>query len=86
MTHLPQLAGYGDQHLYVHKRIVGDRTVTEVERLQDSGRERELAGMLGTITEKTQASAREMLIASQEDKDGRIRDQFPMASPGVASS
>ncbi len=72
VTHLPQLAGYGDQHLYVHKRIVGDRTVTEVERLQGSDRERELAGMLGAITEKTQASAREMLLASQEGKDGKI--------------
>lgn len=68
VTHLPQLAGYGDQHLHVYKDIAGDRTVTQVECLQDSDRERELAGMLGTITDRTQASAREMLIASQEDK------------------
>jgi DNA repair protein RecN (Recombination protein N) len=68
VTHLPQLAGYGDQHLHVHKGVVGERTITEVERLVDTDRVRELAGMLGNITDKTQASAHEMLNASKETK------------------
>jgi DNA repair protein RecN (Recombination protein N) len=68
VTHLPQLAGYGDQHLHVQKGVLGDRTVTEVQRLDDAERIRELAGMLGTVTDKTQASAREMLVASQQAK------------------
>jgi DNA repair protein RecN (Recombination protein N) len=65
VTHLPQLASYGDLHLRVQKGIVGDRTVTGVETLAGESRELELAGMLGTVTDKTRASAHEMLAASQ---------------------
>jgi DNA repair protein RecN (Recombination protein N) len=68
VTHLPQLASYGDQHLRVQKGIVDDRTVTDVQSLEGSEREQELAGMLGTITDRTLASAREMLVASQAEK------------------
>jgi DNA repair protein RecN (Recombination protein N) len=71
VTHLPQLASYGDQHLYVRKGIVGDRTVTAVQPLEREAREQEIAGMLGAVTEGTRASAREMLLASQEGKDSR---------------
>jgi DNA repair protein RecN (Recombination protein N) len=68
VTHLPQLAGYGDLHLQVTKGVVGDRTVTEVRSLDADGREREIAGMLGTVTVQTRASAREMLEASEKHK------------------
>jgi len=64
VTHLPQLASYGDRHLMVRKGIVGDRTVTSVQDLEGADREQELAGMLGALTDKTRASAREMLAAS----------------------
>jgi DNA repair protein RecN (Recombination protein N) len=72
VTHLPQLAGYGDLHLLVRKGIVGDRTVTQVRALEGPEREREIAGMLGVITDQTQASAREMLAASRYDKLHRV--------------
>jgi DNA repair protein RecN (Recombination protein N) len=68
VTHLPQLASYGDRHLYVRKGVVGDRTVTIVQPVDGEGREQEIAKMLGTVTARTRASAREMLAASQEDK------------------
>lgn len=68
VTHLPQLASYGDLHLMVRKGIVGDRTVTAVQELCGPDREQELAGMLGVLTDKTRASAREMLAASDEAK------------------
>jgi len=68
VTHLPQLASYADLHLQVSKGIVDERTVTGVQRLQEDALEREIAGMLGAITDRTQASAREMLAASQADK------------------
>ena len=77
VTHLPQLAGYGDLHIQVRKGVVGDRTVTRVDCLQGEEREREIAGMLGAVTDRTQASAREMLAASQEDKQQKAR-----AGPG----
>jgi DNA repair protein RecN (Recombination protein N) len=69
VTHLPQLASYGDQHLYVRKVIVGDRTVTTVKPLEGKARVLEIAGMLGAVTDRTQASAHEMLAASQREKD-----------------
>ncbi len=72
VTHLPQLASYGDQHLMVRKGIVGDRTVTAVQELHDGEREQELAGMLGALTDKTLASAREMIAASDESKGQRL--------------
>jgi DNA repair protein RecN (Recombination protein N) len=68
VTHLPQLASYGDLHLQVSKGIVGDRTVTAVRCLEGDDRAREVASMLGTVTDQTEASAREMLSASQAQK------------------
>ncbi len=70
VTHLPQLASYADRHLQVRKGIVGERTVTNVHSLAGDEREQELAGMLGALTEQTRASAREMIAASQSDKQG----------------
>jgi DNA repair protein RecN (Recombination protein N) len=68
VTHLPQLASYGDLHLKVQKGIVADRTVTEVSSLQGAERAEELAAMLGVASDQTLASAREMLEASRKDK------------------
>jgi DNA repair protein RecN (Recombination protein N) len=68
VTHLPQLAAYGDLHLQVRKGVVDGRTLTLVSSLQGGELEQELAGMLGARTERTQASAREMLVASRMDK------------------
>jgi DNA repair protein RecN (Recombination protein N) len=68
VTHLPQLASYGDLHLRVQKGIVGDRTVTGVQALVGEERERELAGMLGNVTARTRSSASEMLALSQRCK------------------
>jgi DNA repair protein RecN (Recombination protein N) len=68
VTHLPQLAGYGDLHLKVSKGVVGDRTVTGVRSLDAADREREIAGMLGAVTIQTRASAQEMLEASEKHK------------------
>jgi DNA repair protein RecN (Recombination protein N) len=68
VTHLPQLASYGDLHLHVRKGVVGDRTLTSVRPLSGQTREQEIAGMLGAVTDRTRASAREILAASQKDK------------------
>jgi len=68
VTHLPQLAAYGDLHLQVRKGVVGDRTVTGVQALEGEAREQEIAGMLGVLTERTSAIAREMLQASGAQK------------------
>jgi len=68
VTHLPQLAAYGDTHLKVEKRIVGERTTTAVTALGDGDRVAELAAMLGGDTESIRHSVAEMLEEVQREK------------------
>lgn len=64
ITHLPQLAGFGDVHFHVTKQIVEQRTVTQVLRLEGEARIRELALMLGTQGEAALQGARDILKQS----------------------
>jgi DNA repair protein RecN (Recombination protein N) len=68
VTHLPQLAGFGDVHFKVAKRVVGERTVTMVQQLTEEERLEELASMLGTATTVTRRSAQELLEQVSEVK------------------
>ncbi|TES91472.1 MAG: DNA repair protein RecN, partial [Anaerolineales bacterium] len=61
ITHLAQLAGFGEQHLKVDKVVQGDRTVTVVKGLKKRDRLMELAQMLGEVSEGTLQSANEIL-------------------------
>lgn len=63
VTHLPQLAALATTHLLISKSERTGRTYTAVEQLDREGRKRELARIIGgsQITEKTLASAEEML-------------------------
>jgi DNA repair protein RecN (Recombination protein N) len=61
VTHLPQLAAFGDQHYKVTKELVDDRTHTEVIPLVGSERRNELAQMLGPVGEGTLQSIDEIL-------------------------
>jgi DNA repair protein RecN (Recombination protein N) len=63
VTHLPQVASQGHQHLRVLKLSDGKTTRTSLAPLTGDERVRELARMLGgvQITEKALAHAREML-------------------------
>ncbi len=61
VTHLPQLAAFGDQHFRVQKIIQGERTYTQVEELSGEQRLLELSQMLGEIGEGTLRSAQELL-------------------------
>lgn len=64
ITHLPQLAAFGEQHFQVQKRTQDGRTLTLVEDLAGEARLKELAHMLGELSEGTLHSAREMLQAA----------------------
>jgi DNA repair protein RecN (Recombination protein N) len=72
VTHLPQIAVFGDRHLKVSKQIEEGRTRFLVDTVERAEREREIARMLGgiKITKKTLAHAREML---QEKAPTEIR-------------
>jgi DNA repair protein RecN (Recombination protein N) len=61
VTHLPQLAAFGELHLQVQKTIEQGRTTTQVIPLEKDARITELALMMGTISEGTRRSARELL-------------------------
>jgi DNA repair protein RecN (Recombination protein N) len=61
ITHLPQLAAFGEQHFQVEKLVQSGRTVTLVKPLQGEERLRELAQMLGSVSKGTMQSARELL-------------------------
>ena len=63
VTHLPQVAAQGHQHLQVSKSADKKTVQTAMSRLDANGRVDEIARMLGgvKITEQTLAHAREML-------------------------
>jgi DNA repair protein RecN (Recombination protein N) len=67
VTHLPQVAAQGHQHVRVLKLTEGARTRTALAALADSARVEELARMLGgvEITARARAHAREMLSQAE---------------------
>ena len=63
ITHLPQIAKFGDHHFRISKQVSGGRTRTTIERLVETERVKEIARMLGgeKITRATLDHAHEML-------------------------
>jgi DNA repair protein RecN (Recombination protein N) len=74
VTHLPQLAAFGDQHWQVQKAIVDGRTLTRVELLQGDAQLLELSQMLGEVGEGTLRSAHEILQAARRMAKGETPD------------
>lgn len=69
ITHLPQIAAYGDAHLYVAKEVSDGVTVSTVKALNESGRVEELSRMLtgGASTAATSRQhAQELLQAARK--------------------
>jgi len=66
VTHQPQVAACGDQHLLASKSKQLNATATRVETLDKKAKVEEVARMLGglVISEKTRSHAREMLARS----------------------
>ncbi|GAA5186268.1 DNA repair protein RecN [Ferrimonas gelatinilytica] len=64
VTHLPQVAGNGHQHMFVSKQTQGRSTETQMLPLQGEARIDELARLLGgdVITDNTRANASELLV------------------------
>lgn len=61
VTHLPQLAAYGNQHYRVYKEVRDGRTLTHVMNLEDAERITELANMFGGESQANRVAARETL-------------------------
>ena len=72
VTHLPQVASYGDLHFKVSKRVDGDRTSVKVEELEAGDRVEEVARMLAgkKITDTSLSHARELIAGSARKRRG----------------
>ncbi|KAB8144878.1 DNA repair protein RecN [Chloroflexia bacterium SDU3-3] len=84
ITHLPQVAAFGDSHYAIAKQVLGSsaegnqRTRTKISQLSDDQRVDEIAAMLDgvPISEHSRNSAREMLERADQFKQ-RIRSSTP---------
>jgi DNA repair protein RecN (Recombination protein N) len=63
VTHLPQVAAQGHQHLFVRKQQTRNSTRTCIDQLDDNARVQEVARMLGGVdlTDESLAHARKLL-------------------------
>lgn len=66
VTHHPQVAAYGNLHLYINKKIVDDKMTTNVITLESNKRIEELARMLAgeNISDEARAAAKKLLLGS----------------------
>lgn len=70
VTHLAQIAAYADSHFLIAKAVSDQRTFTSVTPLDESGREGEIARIMGGMnpTDATLAAARDLLATGQTRK------------------
>jgi DNA repair protein RecN (Recombination protein N) len=68
ITHLPQVAAYGDRHFTVVKQVIGDKTITAIRELSSEERVQEVAAMLGSTSDLSQQNAREILKQAEDWK------------------
>jgi len=68
ITHLPQIACFGDTHFLVSKKVQGERTNAGMDLLSEEERLDEITRMLSGVemTEKTRQHASEMLKISRQ--------------------
>lgn len=71
VTHLPQVAAYGDAHFRAAKAVSDGRTRTAVSLLESAGRIEELAQMLGTSTAIARENGLQLLQQAEQWKLGQ---------------
>ncbi|MCH2538891.1 MAG: hypothetical protein MK000_00865, partial [Anaerolineales bacterium] len=69
ITHLPQLAGYGDIHFKVAKEMRGNRTLTRVFVVEGADRVEELSQMVGSPGEAMRESVTSLLATAEREKE-----------------
>ena len=75
ITHLPQIAAYGDAHFNVAKKVHGDRTTTIIRPIEHDERVAELTTMLGAETDLARQTATEMLDSTASLKETLREDR-----------
>ena len=68
VTHQAQIAAFADNHLFISKSVHDERTFTQVDSLDEQGRVRELARIVGgeQITDSALNHAKQLLEAAKE--------------------
>lgn len=62
VSHLPQIASYGDNHLVIEKTEQNNATTTSVKKVEGEERVKEIARLIsGNLTEHSMSHARELL-------------------------
>jgi DNA repair protein RecN (Recombination protein N) len=63
VTHLPQIAGFGDHHFFVEKKEAAGRTVATIQELEGAARTREIGRMLSgeRLTQEALQHAEQLL-------------------------
>lgn len=67
ITHLPQIACFGDRHYRVYKSVEGDRMITRIDIVDGRERIEEIARMLGgsEVTDSARIHAQSLLAAAR---------------------
>ncbi|MEO8677292.1 MAG: DNA repair protein RecN, partial [Casimicrobiaceae bacterium] len=81
ITHLPQIAARSGAHFHISKQVKGGRTTTRAARLDDGGREMEIARMIAgaEVSPQVLSSARE-LIALRSESEPKAKGERPELS------
>ena len=77
ITHLPQIAARAGTHFHIAKRVASGRTTTTLTRLDDAGREGEIARMIAgaTVSPQVLASARALLESRRVSGESERRSK-----------
>jgi DNA repair protein RecN (Recombination protein N) len=72
ITHLPQIAARATTQFLIEKQVKGSRTVTRVDRLDETARVEEIGRMLGGahVSESVRATARDLIAAATPETRG----------------
>ena len=83
ITHLPQIAAFGEAHFQVQKGQQGGRTVAKLKRLKESERVNEIARMLGNTGGSRTPILHATEILSQAIEWKRLKNDFFATSKRV---
>ena len=86
ITHLPQIAARHGAHFQISKRVTGGRTTTLVDRLDQAGREEEVARMIAgaEVTPQVRVSARELIAARAGNSEATAKAKVEMSARAKA--
>ncbi|MBY6756472.1 DNA repair protein RecN [Clostridium botulinum] len=76
ITHLSQIACMSDNHYYIHKEVLEDKTYTKVTKLGEEDKEIEIGRMIGgsNLTDITLQNAKEIIKIADNKKEEILKN------------